>query len=148
MSAIVGEWMEEVAAKLKEKVQARNPFMSIRAKKEQRFAKEGRVGDKEASKDDTMSEATVCMLIERRHLDVDEAIVVVLPLNNVCGVSESFINGIRLQAGDHSKRTAYDRMPVAIIAAVDVGQLIMADNRVEVMEPFASCQGSRAGRLC
>ncbi|KAL4303355.1 hypothetical protein GQ457_10G022970 [Hibiscus cannabinus] len=68
-AAVVGEWMDEVAAKLKEKVQATKPFMSKRAKKEQRFAKEGRVEDKEASKDDTnettMSEATVCLLIDR-----------------------------------------------------------------------------------
>ncbi|KAE8724770.1 putative Extra-large G-protein 1 [Hibiscus syriacus] len=69
MSAVVGEWIDEVAAKLKEKVQARKPFMSIRAKKEQQFAKESGVEEKEASKGDanesTMSEATVCLLMDR-----------------------------------------------------------------------------------
>ncbi|KAE8726017.1 putative Extra-large G-protein 1 [Hibiscus syriacus] len=69
MSAVVGEWIDEVAAKLKEKVQARKPFMSMRAKKEQQFAKESGVEEKEASKDDanetTMSEATVCLLMDR-----------------------------------------------------------------------------------
>ncbi|GMI70611.1 hypothetical protein like AT2G15960 [Hibiscus trionum] len=62
MSAVVVEWIDEVATKLKEKVQAGNPFLSTRAKKEHKFSKE----EKEASKDDaTMSEATVCMLMDR-----------------------------------------------------------------------------------
>ncbi|KAG8503858.1 hypothetical protein CXB51_001971 [Gossypium anomalum] len=70
MSAVVGGWMGEVAAKLKEKVEARKPFLSIRAKKDQPFpTKEGHVEDKDASKDDpnetTMSEATVCLLMDR-----------------------------------------------------------------------------------
>ncbi|KAK8668315.1 hypothetical protein V6N13_105773 [Hibiscus sabdariffa] len=75
-AAVVGEWMDEVAAKLKEKVQVTKPFMSKRAKKEEQFAKEGRVEDKEASKDDTsettMSEATVCLLIDRFALNIPQ----------------------------------------------------------------------------
>ncbi|XVF00630.1 hypothetical protein REPUB_Repub04eG0017400 [Reevesia pubescens] len=67
MSAIIGGWVDELA-KLKEKVEARRPFLS-RAKKEQQFAKEGHVEEKKAAKDDTketiMSETTVCLLIER-----------------------------------------------------------------------------------
>ncbi|OMO75267.1 hypothetical protein CCACVL1_16259 [Corchorus capsularis] len=70
MSAIVGEWMDELA-KLKEKVQARRRplFLSSRPKKEQQLAKEGHVEQKEAAKDDTnettMSETTVCLLMDR-----------------------------------------------------------------------------------
>ncbi|XWS40366.1 hypothetical protein CRYUN_Cryun18bG0135000 [Craigia yunnanensis] len=63
MSEIVGGWMGELA-KVKEKVEARRPFLS-RAKKDQQFAKEGHVEEKEAAKDDTkettMSETTVCL---------------------------------------------------------------------------------------
>ncbi|KAK8582708.1 hypothetical protein V6N13_069480 [Hibiscus sabdariffa] len=69
MSAVVGEWIDEVAAKLKEKFQAGKPFLSMRPKKEQQFPKEGRVEEKEASKHDAnetiMSEGTVCMLMDR-----------------------------------------------------------------------------------
>ncbi|XVE67427.1 hypothetical protein DITRI_Ditri08aG0160100 [Diplodiscus trichospermus] len=71
MSEIVGGWMSELA-KLKEKVEARRPFLS-RAKKDEQFAKEGHVEEKEAVKDDsketTMSEATVCMLMDRSVYD-------------------------------------------------------------------------------
>ncbi|XWS55274.1 hypothetical protein CRYUN_Cryun10bG0161200 [Craigia yunnanensis] len=67
MSDIVGGWMDELA-KLKEKVEARRPFLS-RAKKDQQFAKIGHVEVKEAAKDDTketaMSESTVCLLMDR-----------------------------------------------------------------------------------
>ena len=68
MSAVVGGWMDELE-KLKEKVQARRPFLSIRAKQDQKFTKEGHVKEKETVKDDTkettMSEATVCLLMDR-----------------------------------------------------------------------------------
>ncbi|XWS67505.1 hypothetical protein CRYUN_Cryun04dG0012300 [Craigia yunnanensis] len=68
MSAIVGGWMDELE-KLKEKVQARRPFLPIWAKKDRKFAKEGHVEKKEAAKDDTkettMSETTVCLLMDR-----------------------------------------------------------------------------------
>ncbi|EOX97203.1 hypothetical protein QQP08_007652 [Theobroma cacao] len=66
MSAVVGGWMDELA-KLKEKVRARRPFLSS-AKKDQQFAKEGHVEEKEAKEDNketTMSEATVCLLMDR-----------------------------------------------------------------------------------
>ncbi|XVE94110.1 hypothetical protein REPUB_Repub01dG0253000 [Reevesia pubescens] len=68
MSEIVGGWMVELA-KLKEKVEARKPFLSIKSKKEQKFGKERHVEEKEAAKDDsketTMSETTVCLLMDR-----------------------------------------------------------------------------------
>ena len=52
--------------KLKEKVQARRLFLSIRAKKDRKFAKEGHVEEKEAAQDETtMSETTVCLLMDR-----------------------------------------------------------------------------------
>ena len=67
MSEIVEAWMGELA-KIKEKVEARRPLLS-RAKKDLQFAKEGHVEEKEAAKDDTnettMSETTVCLLMDR-----------------------------------------------------------------------------------
>lgn len=51
-------------SKLKQKVQARSPLLS-RAKKDQQFAKEGHVEEKTDAKETTMSEATVCLLMDR-----------------------------------------------------------------------------------
>ncbi|XVF45832.1 hypothetical protein PTKIN_Ptkin02bG0238400 [Pterospermum kingtungense] len=69
MSAIVGGWMDELE-KLKEKVQARRSLLSVKVKKDQKFVKEAHVEEKEAAaKDDasetTMSESTVCLLMDR-----------------------------------------------------------------------------------
>ncbi|XVF68198.1 hypothetical protein PTKIN_Ptkin10aG0185400 [Pterospermum kingtungense] len=64
MSAVVGGWMDELA-KLKKRVQARRPFLS-RAQKEHQLVKEGHVEKNKAAKETTtMSEATVCLLMDR-----------------------------------------------------------------------------------
>ncbi|KAL4281166.1 hypothetical protein GQ457_03G000350 [Hibiscus cannabinus] len=62
MSAIVGVWMDEIE---KLKAQARGALL-WRAKKEQRSAKGRRVEEEEeASKETTMSETTLCLLMDR-----------------------------------------------------------------------------------
>ncbi|GMJ12623.1 hypothetical protein like AT2G15960 [Hibiscus trionum] len=63
MSAIVVVWVDEIE-KLKEKVQARRPLL-WRAKKEQRSAQETRVEEKEAARETTLSETTLCLLMDR-----------------------------------------------------------------------------------
>ncbi|KAB2043125.1 hypothetical protein ERO13_D02G235600v2 [Gossypium hirsutum] len=64
MSAIVGVWMDEIE-KLKERVQAKRWFM-LKAKKDEQLVKERHVEEeKEAGKETIMSEATLCMLMDR-----------------------------------------------------------------------------------
>ncbi|KAK8563170.1 hypothetical protein V6N13_018292 [Hibiscus sabdariffa] len=69
MSAIVGVWMDEIE-KLKAQAQAQAQARGAllwRAKKEQSSAKERRVEEEEeeASKETTMSETTLCLLMDR-----------------------------------------------------------------------------------
>ncbi|KAJ0077274.1 hypothetical protein Patl1_36282 [Pistacia atlantica] len=70
MSAVVETWMGEFA-KLREKVRARKQLSSTVQKKEQQFVKkkEEEVEEKESKKvverETTMSEATVCLLMDR-----------------------------------------------------------------------------------
>ncbi|KAL4281801.1 hypothetical protein GQ457_03G000860 [Hibiscus cannabinus] len=66
MSAIVGVWMDEIE-KLKAQAQAQaRGALLWRAKKEQRSAKGRRVEEEEeASKETTMSETTLCLLMDR-----------------------------------------------------------------------------------
>lgn len=65
MSAIVGVWVDEFE-KLKERVQAKRSFM-LKAKMDQRLVKERHVeaGKEDDCKETIMSEATLCMLMDR-----------------------------------------------------------------------------------
>ncbi|KAK5837661.1 hypothetical protein PVK06_006388 [Gossypium arboreum] len=64
MSTILGVWMDEFE-RLKERVQSKRSFM-LKAKKDQQLVKERHVEEeKEAGKETIMSEATLCMLMDR-----------------------------------------------------------------------------------